>query len=74
MYICVCKAVSDSQIRQAVDSGARSVRELRDRLGLGSCCGKCVPSARGVIREHEQSTSVRRYRPAGSVNGSAAVA
>ena len=49
MYICLCKAVTDRKIRQAVKEGACSVRDLQMSFGLGTCCGKCVPSAREVL-------------------------
>ncbi len=49
MYICVCKAVTDRQIKQAVGEGACSLRDLTRELGLGTGCGKCVPAAREVL-------------------------
>jgi len=52
MYVCVCKAVSDRQIRRAVrEDGVVSLRELARELELGTCCGKCVPLAREVLAE-----------------------
>ena len=49
MIICVCKAVSDTHIRSAVKGGATSLRDLSRDLGLGTCCGKCVPEARATL-------------------------
>ena len=49
MYICVCKAVTDRQIKQATREGACSLRDLTRELGLGTGCGKCVPAAREVL-------------------------
>ncbi len=49
MIICICKAVSDRQIRSAVSGGAGSVRELSRQTGLGTCCGKCVPEAKAIV-------------------------
>jgi bacterioferritin-associated ferredoxin len=49
MIICVCKAVSDRHIRTAVDCGATSMRDLSRQLGIGTCCGKCVPEARAAL-------------------------
>ena len=50
MYICVCKAVSDKQLKRAVDSGSViSLRDLTRELGVGTCCGKCVPAAREAL-------------------------
>lgn len=52
MYVCVCKAVSDRQIRRAVrEDGVVSLRELTRELALGTCCGKCVPQAREILSE-----------------------
>lgn len=50
MYVCVCKAVSESRIRQAVAEGARSLRDLRNSHGLGTGCGKCVPHAHEFLK------------------------
>ncbi len=49
MIVCICKTVSDRQIRSAASSGATSVRELSRQTGLGTCCGKCVPEARATL-------------------------
>jgi bacterioferritin-associated ferredoxin len=49
MIICICKAVSDRHIRSAVKNGANSLRDLTRELGVGTCCGKCVPEARAIL-------------------------
>jgi bacterioferritin-associated ferredoxin len=49
MIVCVCKAVSDRQIRAAVKAGATSLRDITRELGVGTCCGKCVPEARAAV-------------------------
>ena len=49
MIICVCKAVSERHIRHAVKGGACSLRDLTRELGLGTCCGKCLPDARATL-------------------------
>ena len=51
MIVCICNNVSDRKIRQAVDDGMTSMAELRDHLDIGTCCGKCHPSAKRVLRE-----------------------
>ena len=51
MYVCICRAVSDKAIKREVEAGACSVRALKDRLGLGSVCGRCVPDARSMIEQ-----------------------
>ena len=49
MYICVCKAVTDSQIREAVNNGAQSMRAVREQLGVMTGCGKCACLTRDVV-------------------------
>jgi len=49
MYICICNAVTDSAIRQAVADGVRSFRELSERTHCSTQCGRCVPLARQVL-------------------------
>ena len=51
MIICVCKAVSDRQIRAAVNNGACCMRDITRDLGVGTCCGKCVPEARATLSD-----------------------
>ena len=57
MIICVCKAVSDRHIRSAVKSGASSLRDLTRELGLGTCCGKCLPEAKATLSASLESRS-----------------
>jgi len=57
MIICVCKAVSDRHIRAAVNCGATSLRDLTRELGIGTCCGKCVPEARATLSSSLDSRS-----------------
>jgi len=55
MYICVCHAISDRQIREAVDRGAGSLYEVQAQLPVASCCGRCEDSAREVIEAQLES-------------------
>lgn len=43
MIVCHCTGKTDRQIRQAVDSGARSCEEIAQRCDAGTVCGGCVP-------------------------------
>lgn len=51
MYVCLCKGITDSQIRNAVADGLTNYRELRQTLGLSSQCGRCAVEARQIFRE-----------------------
>ena len=51
MYVCLCKGITDTQIRAAVNDGANSMQELRTTLGVASQCGKCGILARDIVRD-----------------------
>lgn len=51
MYICVCQAVTEKQIHAAVRDGARTMKDLRDTLGVGIECGACGSCAKQCLRE-----------------------
>ena len=52
MYICICKSVTDSQIRRCVrETGVRNLRGLRRELGACDQCGKCAAEARQIIAQ-----------------------
>ena len=52
MYVCLCKAVSDSDIQQALNNGAQNLQQISRQLGVGQQCGQCVCQARELIAEH----------------------
>ena len=51
MIVCVCRKVSDRQIRQAVADGAHSLECLQFDLGVATQCGRCADCASRVLCE-----------------------
>jgi bacterioferritin-associated ferredoxin len=51
MYVCLCHAVTDRQIREAVVHGARTLFDVQCRLPVGGCCGRCMDAAHEVVQE-----------------------
>jgi len=49
MYVCLCHAVTDRQIKQAVQDGVCSLRQVQLCLRVGTNCGKCIPATREII-------------------------
>ena len=52
MYVCVCKAVTDQQIKTAIENGHCSRRQLKQCLDVGSVCGKCGPHVKDLLDEN----------------------
>jgi bacterioferritin-associated ferredoxin len=57
MYVCLCKGITDTQIRAAIQDGANSFKDVRNTLGIASQCGKCGILTREILREalHDSS-------------------
>jgi bacterioferritin-associated ferredoxin len=51
MYVCLCQSVTDKEIRRAAARGVSSLEQLREELGVASCCGCCAPTAEAVLAE-----------------------
>ncbi|MBD5802634.1 Bacterioferritin-associated ferredoxin [Azoarcus sp. Aa7] len=60
MYVCICNAVTERHIGEAVSEGVSTLRELRTRLGVAGECGRCATCARDCLRtamEEQTSTA-----------------
>jgi bacterioferritin-associated ferredoxin len=52
MYICLCNAITESDIRNCgAREGACTLRDLERCLGVGANCGRCKLAAKQVLRE-----------------------
>jgi bacterioferritin-associated ferredoxin len=52
MYVCLCKAITDKQIIDAVDNGMQNFDEVQDNLGVATNCGACREYAQELVSEH----------------------
>lgn len=52
MIVCHCRVVTDRQVADAVDRGARSLAGLCRSTGAGQDCGACVFSLKRLVCEH----------------------
>jgi bacterioferritin-associated ferredoxin len=64
MYICICKGVTDTAIREAVCQGADRMRDLKACLGVSEQCGICAAHAQEVLEQAlMQKTLTRQFIP-----------
>ena len=54
MYICICNQVTEAQLRDEIERGATTVRQLRESVGVTSQCGKCGNCVKKCIKEHKK--------------------
>jgi len=87
MYICVCNAITERQVRACVASGATTLGDLQFELGVASCCGCCAQTAQeylpggaraghhGVLVDHRiHVVDASHSRPANGFTSMAAAA
>lgn len=51
MIVCVCNAIRESDLREAVRDGAGCPGSAYARYGRRPKCGQCLPFARSIIDE-----------------------
>jgi len=49
MFVCVCNAITEAQVRESVAAGADTLEALQLETGLGSCCGTCADVASSYL-------------------------
>jgi len=63
MYVCICNAVTERQIRKCAHEGATTMADLREQLCVAGNCGKCAHHAKTILRE-VHGTPAAQARPA----------
>ena len=58
MYICLCAAVTEGQVRECAQDGVCSLEGLAATLGVGTGCGRCRDCAAQVLAEVRQSDAI----------------
>jgi bacterioferritin-associated ferredoxin len=66
MYICICNAITDKQIRRAAKAGVTNINKLQAELGVATGCGSCREAASKILSEYDRHASPgpRVYVPA----------
>ncbi len=49
MFVCICNAVTDREIRNLARRGVDSLAELRMLTGCSDCCGQCAEEAESIL-------------------------
>lgn len=58
MYVCICRAVTDKQLQEAISQGTNNLRDLTRQLGVVSSCGKCGRCVREILQQYRQDAAV----------------
>ena len=66
MIVCVCNAVTESEIRACVELGCTDLESVREAVGVAGCCGACTDCAREIIDRHYAQVDVASTPGAGT--------
>jgi bacterioferritin-associated ferredoxin len=56
MIVCICRRISDRDIRREAHSGCANFEELQLELGVATCCGCCEETALEVFDRAREAT------------------
>lgn len=51
MFVCLCKSVTDHQIRDAVDMGVTTFEGMQSELNVSSVCGGCSCEVKKILQK-----------------------
>jgi bacterioferritin-associated ferredoxin len=54
MYVCICRAVTDREVKSAIDLGARTVQAVTQACCAGDDCGACHEMIEDMIAERSE--------------------
>jgi bacterioferritin-associated ferredoxin len=57
MYFCLCKNVTESQLEAIIKSGYCTKSQIRNKLKVGTICGKCLSSLNSFKLKKESTMS-----------------
>ncbi len=57
MYVCICNAITEKEIHNAIDRGLSNVEDIADQLGAGACCGSCRETTRSILESRHSEDS-----------------
>jgi bacterioferritin-associated ferredoxin len=72
MVVCHCSAVSDSEVRAAVEDGARTLAEVAQACGAAKQCGGCRFAVADLIDVVAEADGPGRSRHDGRLTVTAA--
>jgi bacterioferritin-associated ferredoxin len=50
MYVCICRAVTEAEVRGCIADGAYTVKDVVKRSEAGTGCGSCVGKIVALLR------------------------
>jgi bacterioferritin-associated ferredoxin len=58
MYVCICNALTDRDVKGALGAGVRTASEVHRRCGCVPQCGRCKPFIKSLMAENQGEEAV----------------
>jgi bacterioferritin-associated ferredoxin len=58
MYVCLCRAVTDRDLNEAIAKGHQSLPALQATLGVATGCGRCRGHVCRMLRDETNDTTL----------------
>ncbi|GAA2451713.1 (2Fe-2S)-binding protein [Actinomadura vinacea] len=58
MYVCICNAVTEDDVRGCLDGGASSPKDVKDACGMRPGCGSCTKRLYALISEYRTASDL----------------
>lgn len=63
MYICICNAIKEADLREAACSAPGTVEDLYRKLGREPMCFQCIEEAESVVEDARAKSRVPAVVP-----------
>ena len=61
MYVCLCLGITTEAVREAIEAGASTSRQVANACGAGSQCGRCRRTVQAIIASHTDTDASHKY-------------
>ncbi|PZP44036.1 MAG: (2Fe-2S)-binding protein [Azospirillum brasilense] len=62
MYVCLCNGITDTQVKDAIASGASRCCEIYSKCGCKAQCGTCTRMILAMMRAQPEQVQARAAR------------
>lgn len=68
MYLCICNAINQRDVRTAYEQGARTVSSVYKAMSCAPQCGKCSCAIRDELKQHREDHSAQQVSTSQKLN------
>ena len=68
MFVCICNAITDRQVGEALSRGVGCARDIYAFHGCRPQCGRCVPQMRALFSEQGRHCAAAPTHPVAAIN------